>query len=704
MDLGGSTTTLSTELTTSYLDSKLSIRGAIRQIWATLAVHSVVVIVGMTLGFSAILLPKLNAPTSDIIITKGDASWLASIITIIAPIGSLMAGPVMQTLGSRATIMVALVPYALGWILIVFSNGLTMLLVGRLITGLATTFGNTPCMVYITEISSPHLRPMLTATGPIGVSLGILLVYLFGWLFSWRIVAGIAVCFHLFSFAALCTVPESPVWLVSRGRKEDAHRALLWFHRVPAKGSLRQRERKITLEPVVEMKELEQGETPSKDEHEMEWAKRRIRAEAELRFLLAEHRRKESTLNNNKQSQADEVLLNNSKPESKATPEQKNSGFDTLHSLWLIVTLPTCYKPMIILFVLFLLQQFSGIYITLFYAVGVFEEMGGGALNAYLASVLVGLIRFLMSLVNIWLFRAFGRRTLCIFSAFGMAVTMLVSGTFLYTNELEDPANFSRVERRMVQSLPPYEAPVLPFNLTDLQQLNSTVHMPLHEHNTHSLDDRLSSLGVSNTRETTRWNQSLTTNVTTTPMPQMHSNQSKFSNAGANYIKTEMKFQGINESVRTNSSGRNDRDTLDSSSLLTDVDGHDEQSVKFSRQKKKSIIPAVCMLLYVCISMTGLLAIPWTLTAELFPTEVRSLANSLILSLVNFLLFASLQSYPHMLEAFGPHGVLWFFSAVSAFGIVFVYFFLPETRNKSLADIESYFAKNTIYPKFGRNS
>ena len=34
---------------------------------------------------------------------------------------------------------------------------------------------------------------------------------------------------------------------------------------------------------------------------------------------------------------------------------------------------PTGYKPMVVLFFLFLIQQFSGIYITLFYAVTYFE-------------------------------------------------------------------------------------------------------------------------------------------------------------------------------------------------------------------------------------------------------------------------------------------------------------------------------------------
>lgn len=55
------------------------------------------------------------------------------------------------------------------------------------------------------------------------------------------------------------------------------------------------------------------------------------------------------------------------------TPMQ-SEGFK--NSKWGGFFRPTGYKPMIILFFLFLIQQFSGIYITLFYAVTFFQVSG----------------------------------------------------------------------------------------------------------------------------------------------------------------------------------------------------------------------------------------------------------------------------------------------------------------------------------------
>lgn len=46
------------------------------------------------------------------------------------------------------------------------------------------------------------------------------------------------------------------------------------------------------------------------------------------------------------------------------------------NSKWAGFLKPTGYKPMIVLFWLFLIQQFSGIYITLFFAVTFFQVSG----------------------------------------------------------------------------------------------------------------------------------------------------------------------------------------------------------------------------------------------------------------------------------------------------------------------------------------
>jgi MFS family permease len=56
------------------------------------------------------------------------------------------------------------------------------------------------------------------------------------------------------------------------------------------------------------------------------------------------------------------------------------------------------------------------------------EQDVGSSMDPSMATILVGLMRLVMSFFNTALLRRFGRRPLCMLSACGMAVCMIVSG------------------------------------------------------------------------------------------------------------------------------------------------------------------------------------------------------------------------------------------------------------------------------------
>lgn len=104
------------------------------------------------------------------------------------------------------------------------------------------------------------------------------------------------------------------------------------------------------------------------------------------------------------------------------------------------------------------------------------------------------------------------------------------------------------------------------------------------------------------------------------------------------------------------------------------------------------------LILYVVASMIGLLPIPWTMTAELFPIEIRGIAHSFAYSTGNLLMFAAIQMYWTLDDWFnGAAGVQWFFSVVSIMASIYTFVLLPETHGKKLSDITKYFNTNTIY-------
>lgn len=82
----------------------------------------------------------------------------------------------------------------------------------------------------------------------------------------------------------------------------------------------------------------------------------------------------------------------------------ENSSHVDSESAWYEIYLqPRVYKPLTILLVIFMLQQMSGAYVIIFYAVNIFSEIGGNfgeGINEYGALMLLGSIRFVMSIAT----------------------------------------------------------------------------------------------------------------------------------------------------------------------------------------------------------------------------------------------------------------------------------------------------------------
>lgn len=101
-----------------------------------------------------------------------------------------------------------------------------------------------------------------------------------------------------------------------------------------------------------------------------------------------------------------------------------------------LYTEPGVYKPIFILILLFLFQQLSCGYVIIFYAVDIFKKIGGdleNSINAYVALVLLGTIRFIMSVLSALASKRVGRRPTMLTSTVGMCLTVFAAGYFFDT-------------------------------------------------------------------------------------------------------------------------------------------------------------------------------------------------------------------------------------------------------------------------------
>ncbi|KAL7044362.1 hypothetical protein ACKWTF_001889 [Chironomus riparius] len=477
-----------------------TIKTAIPQINAAIAAASFHIYVGIALSYSAVLVPQIESPDSDIPqASKTLTSLCASIVVLMVPLGSLIAGYLMDKIGRVNTIKVAIFPAIIGFVVVATAPDVYFILAGRIFMGVACAIGTSPAYVYITEVARPDLRGSLISSAPTIASLGMCLAYIGGAIFDWRTTAWLAIIFAILPVILVqLFVVESPVYLVSKGRIEDAAKSLTYLYK----------------------------NYPKPDQNES-------LADMHLRALLRDYEKK--IIGNSKL--APELALKENK---KPTICQKLSEFKK----------PTGWKPLLILFFLFFIQQFSGIYITLFYSVTFLQDAGADEIDPFISSIFLGVVRFIMSLLNAWLLRKFKRRFLVMVSSFFMAAFMFISGAV------------------------------------------------------------------------TIWIEE-----------------------GANELR---------------------------------------------------IVPVICLLGFVCTSMIGLLSIPWTLTAEMFPTSIRSIGHSITFSVANILMFIAVQCYRPLLSILGgSHAVQWFFALFAIFGFFFGLCILPETHGKKLSEIEAYFEKKS---------
>jgi MFS family permease len=102
-------------------------------------------------------------------------------------------------------------------------------------------------------------------------------------------------------------------------------------------------------------------------------------------------------------------------------------------------------------------------------------------------------------------------------------------------------------------------------------------------------------------------------------------------------------------------------------------------------------IPLTCVITYMLADPIGLGSIPFIYVAEFFPSEMRSVLGSLTIAISNLELFAVVKTFPNLEGAMGDHGVFWLYAGACIGVIIFVLSYVPETKDKSFAEVEEKF-------------
>lgn len=104
--------------------------------------------------------------------------------------------------------------------------------------------------------------------------------------------------------------------------------------------------------------------------------------------------------------------------------------------------------------------------------------------------------------------------------------------------------------------------------------------------------------------------------------------------------------------------------------------------------KQLQWLPVTSLGLAVLIATFGVTTMPYVLMAELTPVKLRSVVTTAALAFSWIFSFFVQQYYHSMIDCLGVAGTIWVFAVVCFMEIIFVYVFLPETKNLTFDEIQ----------------
>ena len=156
---------------------------------------------------------------------------VTSSLVFAAAFGALFGGRLSDAFGRRTMLVALAVVFFVGTIVLVAAPGFAVLVVGRILLGLAVGGASTVVPVYLSELAPYEIRGSISGRNEVAIVsgqlaafvvnaiLGIALGHLDG---VWRIMFAVCALPAIALFVGMLRMPESPRWLAEQRRRDEA--------------------------------------------------------------------------------------------------------------------------------------------------------------------------------------------------------------------------------------------------------------------------------------------------------------------------------------------------------------------------------------------------------------------------------------------------------------------------------------------------
>ncbi|MVN93025.1 sugar porter family MFS transporter [Mucilaginibacter sp. HME9299] len=194
---------------------------------------------GFLFGFDmAVISGVLPFVKTQFSLTAVQEGWFVSSALIGCIIGVALSGELSDRLGRRVPMLLSAALFLLSAVGCAFMPTLTLIVVSRLIGGIGIGIASNVVPLYISEIAPANIRGRLVTYYQLAITFGILVAYLTNAALVnyaatsasqlilikqiWRAMLGLGAIPAVAFLGGLVTVPESPRWLMQKGRTNEA--------------------------------------------------------------------------------------------------------------------------------------------------------------------------------------------------------------------------------------------------------------------------------------------------------------------------------------------------------------------------------------------------------------------------------------------------------------------------------------------------
>ena len=558
-------------------------------------VATIVALGGFLLGFDGVVnggaVPfyRVSFGISDSPLLIGLSS---SAIILGAIFGNFTVGYIIDKIGCKPSLILTSILFMVGAGGTAIAPSIIPFIICKFTAGLGVGIAILVAPMIIAEVAPPKQRGWLVSFNQLNIVIGLSTAMLSNYFIlqtitdpnlNWRWMLGVGFFPAALYFFLLFLIPESPRWLIMKGRDEEGLNVL-----VKAGGEKHARE------------------------------------------------------------EFDKIKANL----SNQNTEQK-SGLKELFST----------KMRFVLFLglgLAVLQQLSGINAVLYYAPMIFESAGTGLDAAFLMAIVVGAAFTVSTIISMFLIDRMGRRPLLLIGSAIMTVSFLVvSFAFTQASYKLDNTAIQGIENNLLKQYENEE-------ITSVNDLDS------------SENEELNVISVGQKE------------------PQNVANKSE--------VDTKMLDQSLIQVLREVENQNFTEETKFFNALkvsLVNKYSHNKESfikAKFSESYKSMILnSAISINIYmVLLGIVGFIVgfsvslgpVMWAMFSEIFPNYIRAKAISFVGAANAFTSFLVATIFPIELEYMGSANTYLIYGVFMALCFLFVYRYIPETKEKSLEDLE----------------